>query len=228
MSDNTFVNTLAARFENLDDLDVITQTVTRVPKSKNDIAAIPPYQIKSHIGDLLSNLYVPTSQDLALLQKLVQTARAHHDTTYQSDRQYLDGLYTHYEQFEVQQQSPICLTGPAGVGKTSLLHAMHRLLPPPTELDLNLGIGPMQLHSHWHMQVKARSTFLDLALPLIRTELGDTNKRPALARAVALSAKTAFKSGVSLLIVDEMQFFNARQFSSCRNHQATLPAKLHW
>src|SRR5690554_3114517 len=98
MSKDAFVNTLAARLEMLDDLDVIKRKVTSVPMHQGDIADTPEYQIKKHIGDLLSNLYVPTSQDLALMKELVQTARGHHHGSYGSDQQYLDGLYTPYEQ----------------------------------------------------------------------------------------------------------------------------------
>lgn len=203
---NNFSTVLIERFAALDDLEYIKRKVTLVPKQQTDIAKIPPHQIGSYVEKLLNELYIPTAQDLALLKKICQISRAHSDLAYASDQHYLQGLYTPYENFEVDAGTSICLTGPAGVGKTSLLGAMRRLLPTPIELEPREDIGTVSIASHWHTQVKSRASFVDLVWPFIQNELGDTVKRPTLHRAVSLSAKTAFKSGVSLFIVNEMQF----------------------
>ncbi len=201
---NEFVSKLSARLVTLDNPEVIRQKVTKIPVVQSDMAAIPVHLISNHIGELLGALYVPTVQELDLLQKLAQTARAHCETTYQSDEKYFKGLYTHYDDLPVNFQAPICLTGPAGVGKTSVLLAMRRLLPEPCEIDLGYGHSPVSIHSHWHAQVQERSTVTALLEPLIRAEMDNANKKSKLA--VSLSAKIAFKSGVSLFMLDELQF----------------------
>src|SRR5690606_30314979 len=199
MRTNHIVNTLASRFSGLDDLKTIKKKVTHLPEHNGDMAALEPYQIRSHVDRQLRDLYIPTEQDLNLLQKFVGVAKDHHEKTYPSDIQYLQGLYTSYKHFEVQQQLPICLTGPAGVGKTSLLSALDRLLPSPTELHIEHESGPILLRTHWHMQAQARASFVDLLWPFIEDELGESKKSPTQARAVGISAKSAFKSGVALM-----------------------------
>lgn len=199
-----FVRTLIARFDGLDDLDVIKQKVVKIPTQQNDLNTIPEYQIRSHIGDLLNEIYIPTSQDLALLKKLVQTARAHCNSTYQSGQQYMEGLYTHYTTFKVAQQFPICLTGPAGVGKTALFLAMQRLFPRPTEENLGVGHGIIPIQSHWYAQVQQRSTIAELLAPFIPTKQCAAKNQTK--RTIPLSTKNAFKSGVSLFMLDELQF----------------------
>lgn len=209
MKHNAFVSTLAARFQNLDDLNVIKERVTRIPKPDRDIADIPEYLIKSYIGKLLSNLYIPTTQELALLRKLVHTASAHCELTYRCDQQYIERLYTHFEDFATTDSTPdiqtlICLTGPAGVGKSSVLHAMRRLLPAPTEVDLGARHGTICTHSHWHAQVHGRTTAAQLLESFSRTEHASADTKPK--QIHSLSKKIAYKSGVSIFLLDELQF----------------------
>lgn len=204
MTNNAFAHRLEARFKKLDDLDFIKRAVTKVPTERHDITTIPAYQIKRRIGDLLSELYVPTTQDLALLRKVVHAAKAHCNVIYQSDQQYLEGLYTPHDAFTATPQFPICLTGPAGVGKTSLLSAMQRLLPAPSELDIGSQHDAIPIQSHWHVQVKGRTSFPELVAPFIQSELGGDNKRPR--QSLSITTKKAFKSGVSLFLLDELQF----------------------
>src|SRR3546814_7887559 len=94
-----------------------------------DIGRIDQYMIREKINALLNALYIPSRTELALLSELVRTMKAHCRLTYTSDRQFIQELYTAPEDRHIEPSLPICLTGPAGVGKTSLLLALSRLLP---------------------------------------------------------------------------------------------------
>lgn len=116
MRHNVLVNTLSARYQGLDDIHVIREKVTKIRRSEMNITDIPQHLIKRYIGDLLSNLYIPTTQELALLRKLVHTARAYCELTYRNDQQYLESIYTHFNDFATSNSTSdiptmICLTG---------------------------------------------------------------------------------------------------------------------
>ncbi|MCI2811002.1 hypothetical protein [Eoetvoesiella caeni] len=198
-----FVHALAHRFDGLDCATTIRDRVTTLPPAL-DLASVPEYMIETRVRDTLSELYLPTSYDILLLQDLVRMAKAHCESAYRSDALYLAGLYTPYQDYVAEPKLPVCLTGLAGVGKSSVLRAMRRLLGGPVELPLDEVHGPVSTLSHWHVQVQARATASALLGSLVRTELNGASDRPGLV--IPLSAKTAFKRGVSLFFLDELQF----------------------
>ena len=200
----SFVKNFAQRFEGLDDIETIRRKVTVIPDQVRPICDVPAFEIETHIRTLLRELYIPTATDLTILQGLVRKARAHSNRAYSVDAQsYFEKLYQPIEQFETEQQYPWCLTGPAGVGKTSLLKAISRLFPGPMPLDIGPEHGAVTTCSHWSIAVQNHSSFSTLMAPLVSPD-----ERPVkrLDNAVAFAAKNAWKSGVSLMTLDEMQF----------------------
>jgi hypothetical protein len=142
--------------------------------------------------------------DLEIIRELIHTARSYCENTYHSAQHYFEGLYTPADRLPVYVHPPICLTGPAGVGKTSLVKALERIFPATSELEIGPGYDRVQTRSLWQLQVQGRSTAASMLSSLVRTELGGTGRRPE--SIVPLCAKAAFKAGVSLLVLDELQF----------------------
>src|SRR3546814_13408591 len=76
MRHNVLVNTLSARYQGLDDIHVIREKVTKIPRSEMNITDIPQHLIKRYIGDLLSNLYIPRSEERRVGKECVSTCRS--------------------------------------------------------------------------------------------------------------------------------------------------------
>jgi energy-coupling factor transporter ATP-binding protein EcfA2 len=201
---NPFTDRLREQLKALDDPKVINRKVRHVPPSPTDLASTPAHLIDSRIDRLLSTLFVPTSQDIAVLHKLIRTALAHRENLYTNDQQYLRGLYTPQEDFDSRTLYPICLTGPAGVGKTSLLRAAQRLLPAPYQARPAAGHGPITIQSHWHIEVRERATARSLLQSLLAPPDSSETRPPR--NIVQVAAKKAFRDGIALFMVDEMQF----------------------
>jgi hypothetical protein len=199
-----FSSILNARFDGLEDINIIRKRVTKRPVPKTDISQIEHYMITEEIHALLKELYIPSQDDLALLSELVQAMMAHCKRIYANDREYLQELYTQPEDRHIDASQPFCLTGPAGVGKTSLLQALSRLLPPPREIELGHGHGPISIHSHWHVQVQRRSSAASVLKSLIPEQLDHSYTRGE--KVGPLCSKVAYKQGVSLFVLDELQF----------------------
>src|SRR5690554_5349303 len=96
-----FVCQLTARFDGLDNPEVIRERVTVEPRPL-DLANMPRHLLEGRVRETLNELYVPTSNDIAFLQDLVRTARAHCEMTYPNDAQYMAGLYTPYMDYLVE------------------------------------------------------------------------------------------------------------------------------
>lgn len=163
----------------------------------------PKFGRKSLTKGMLSGQRLPTHQDLDILEQLVRTSLAYYETNYLDDQAYLERLYTPRESFVPPVQAPICLTGPAGIGKSSLLQAIGRLFPPPIELVPAPGHSPIRYTSLWSAQVFQRTSASSLLHHLI-FPYDDETKRPR--NLSALAAKAAHRDGVALFLVDEMQF----------------------
>tara|TARA_R110000851_G_scaffold111379_1_gene234697 strand:- start:16738 stop:18087 length:1350 start_codon:yes stop_codon:yes gene_type:complete len=200
---NKITQTLTRQMRELNNRDLIANRVTRLPRSSSPIEQVQRHQIGPTIEALLHQLYVPTSQDLDILERFVQTGIAHYETNYPSDHSYLQTLYTHQESFSPPVQTPTCLTGPAGIGKTSLLQALGRLLPPPIELEPAPNHGPVLFTSHWSIEVRQRVNANSLLQQLV-LPLEERSARPR--NLGALAAKLAHRAGVALFLVDELQF----------------------
>ncbi|WP_269499752.1 ATP-binding protein [Castellaniella sp. S9] len=199
-----FAKVLNSRFDELNDLSVIKQRVTKIPPSPNSLMNTQSDMIRNQITHLLNELYIPTTADLKILHQLIGDMRAHCKSVYQTEQQFLSHIYTPLDDFLVNWHAPICLTGPAGVGKTSMLRALKRLLPVASEIEIGRGHDNIPTQSYWHIQVQSLSTSTALLSPFVHTQLGDNNGRPR--QIVPLCAKIAYKSGVSLLVLDELQF----------------------
>jgi len=194
------------RFDGLDDQDEIRRRVTVAGEQLHAIKSIPANQIKREVERTLRSFYLPTQADLKVLYRLVGVAKGHCAARYTDRVSYISNLYKPHDQFESEFQAPICLTGSAGIGKSALLAAFSRLLPMDSILDLGEGHPTVPLAGSWRIQVKAKATTSSMLRPYIGGELGSI-KSPTLELLTAVTTKTINTQGVSLIMVDEMQFF---------------------
>lgn len=187
-------------FPGLDTSQQIKAAATlRVPARK-DLASVPPFLIDSEVKSHLSNLYIPSIEEVALLQKFVGMAKAHRYRNYTDRKDYLRRVYARGAD-EPRFSEPVCLTGPAGVGKSSLVRAVQRILPAPLEITLGPEHGHTRVTSSWLITAQAKSSFAQMLGPYVRPERGDMPKDASKA-----SARIIDKNAVALLMLDEIQF----------------------
>lgn len=187
-------------FPGLDTSQQIKAAATlRVPP-REDLASVPPFLIDSEVKSHLSNLYIPSTEEVALIQKFVGMAKAHRYRNYTDRKDYLRRVYARGADEPIFLE-PVCLTGPAGVGKSSLMRAVQRILPAPLEITLGPAHGHTRVTSSWLITAEAKSSFAQMLGPYVRPERGDMPKDASKA-----SARIIDKNAVALLMLDEMQF----------------------
>ena len=103
---------------------------------------------------------------------------------------------------------PICLTGLAGTGKSHLLKALSRLMPPDTTVRTEDGTN-FQLKSHRVLTVQAKGSATDILVAL-------TGQKSGTSTLTGIARKQAYRDGWALLAVDEMQFLTQSDKANTR------------
>lgn len=210
-------NVWLRRFEALDDDKEIRRRATSIGIPIHNLAAVPTYRVVQQIEEALSNLYIPSEAEVGLLRKFVDVARSHCWRRYENHESYLSLLYQPYQQFETHLIPPHCLTGPAGVGKTALIRALGRVLPSNSELELGPAHPTVNQVAAWSLEVRTKATLKEMLAPFVGSELGGARRinHGVLSR---ICAKSIHRSGVGLIVADEMQFLTQ---SATANTQIT-------
>ena len=165
-------------------------------------------------------LFVPTEQLLDVLEAMVGLARAHSRSVYGDNRSF--GTGCHSRTPPLPDAGPlICLTGLAGVGKSSLLGAIQRALNGSSRSVADVpGLGQFAMVSAWELLIGERRSHAavlaelhDHAVNLDYRARGIAEERrapidapksvPALVEACR---RRAYRDGVALMLVDEFQF----------------------
>lgn len=145
----------------------------------------------------LSQIFVPTERCCEILLRFVEIAIEHCQTFYPSRQAFLGACYA--PTLPVRPPLlPICLTGPAGVGKSALIHALRRILPADSSIRLGPGGDEFRLVASWNINVQARKRLSEMLLPFM-TELQEDSC------SIEAYQRHAFQTGVALLTADEFQ-----------------------
>lgn len=187
-------------FPGLDTPEEIKAAATTRVAPRSDLGDVPAYLIDSEVRKHLAGLYIPSSEEVTLIQKFVGMARAHRARNYVDPKDYFQRLYRRGYQGN-DFRAPVCLTGPAGVGKSSLMQAVHRILPQSQEVNLGPQGGRLRVSASWFICAQDRSTVSKMLRPFVQAEWIDAPKDTTQAVAGII-----FKNAVSLIILDEMQF----------------------
>lgn len=187
-------------FPGLDTPEEIKAAATTRVAPRSDLGDVPAYLIDSEVRKHLAGLYIPSSEEVTLIQKFVGMARAHRARNYVDPKDYFQRLYHRGYQGN-DFRAPVCLTGPAGVGKSSLMQAVHRILPQSQEVNLGPQGGRLRASASWFICAQDRSTVSKMLRPFVQAEWIDAPKDTTQAVAGII-----FKNAVSLIILDEMQF----------------------
>lgn len=193
MSANPWVE----RFHPLLDPASIRRLAIVRPKQLVGLRALPKESASGLLRRAMEAAYYPTSQGVTLLQRWLGIACAHSEANYSGHDDYYGRLHEEDVEF-CRVTSPMCLTGLAGVGKTALISAATRIMPPTLKLAAKEGMFvPLESCRVLRMEVCTNPN------DLLRKFSGGSGSGDNLKR---ISRRFAFRNGISLVVADEFQF----------------------
>lgn len=192
------IEIMRTRFDGLIDIEYIRSKVTIRPVPVGDIDQLPPMLAAHFLEMTLRQIFIPNQFSLELIAELVGKAAAHSALRSTSEQAFVKGMYypTPTETF------PICLTGLAGVGKSATIEALLRVMPGPTEFQIDHCMTPLTAESHWYASAKGKSSGKQLLTDFLGIE---ATTRENAASLQFRAQQQANKRGISLAVLEEMQ-----------------------
>lgn len=192
------IEIMRTRFDGLIDIEYIRSKVTILPAPVGDIDQLPPMLAAHFLEMTLRQIFIPNQFSLELIAELVGKAAAHSALRSTSEQAFVKGMYypTPTETF------PICLTGLAGVGKSATIEALLRVMPGPTEFQIDHCMTPLTAESHWYASAKGKSSGKQLLTDFLGIE---ATTRENAASLQFRAQQQANKRGISLAVLEEMQ-----------------------
>jgi hypothetical protein len=204
MSDNPWLD----RFEGLESAKTIIQRMEFIPKPILGLRFLDPAAAAVELDQALKSLFLVSGQILALVLKVIPQLIHHARTNYPSRKAFLARCYS---SVEVEPYLPLCLTGLAGTGKTSLFDAFRRLLALDTEILVDVA------HTFRLCTVRSVKVRSQVSIPQMLSILsdGDSSRIP-LAKVGSRSspdshAHRLYQDGVCQVLADEFQFLTQSQ-----------------
>lgn len=196
-------NPWTSRFENFEDSARLRALVENIPEPLVNLRNVPPVTAMERMKARLSELFIVTPKIESVLRAIGNHSAAGSDIRYGDPTKILENTYN--EKFEVPLISPMCLCGPAGIGKTKLLRAAPKLLPAGPDVVLNAQHDPVPVRGFVTTTVLQgdRDTLLlyriaeHLEVPAMHTKDFDRFRKQV--------RKMAYRDGVGGLHLDEFQ-----------------------
>ena len=211
-----------AQFDGLVSREAIRLRAEFAPDSIPDLLTQPAHLASASLSTTLKKIIVLSEPDLDLLTRLVQRSHAYAVEAYPSVSRYMTTL--HSREIQISSPAPVCLTGLAGTGKSTLLTALERALPDPTELQIGAALVDrvLSFRSHARTNVKSSRDFVEILAPWLpqesqdkgenlqavhREQLPKKKSKMSLGSATESATRHSYRVGLYASLVDEMQFF---------------------
>lgn len=201
---STTNNPWVERFLPILDRDIIYQRACVPVEALQGLDNMPPEPAARALDEALQTLYIPNKLAVDILYRLAMRAYAHSKASYTTRKDFLRQCYSP-ERPPFEPPWPICLTGPAGAGKSALLAALTRVVPADDTIEVDRNHSAFEVRTMWSVRVRTARTLK----PILASLVGANDYQ---VRGVDINAlvrtlrKTAYQEGVSLLTVDEFQF----------------------
>lgn len=200
-------NPWAERFAPLLDAEEVFRRAEVKPPVLLNLNAKPLEVACKELEDALTEVFYPTTQCVDLLKEWAGQAHAHCLTYYPSRRDFLSGVYaTETGVYDTERASPLpaffcptCLGGWSGTGKSALLQAFQRILPPPGTLHIDDHHSHFPLEAAWIRQLQNCKSAQQVPAVV-------AGMKPSGRFTLGLARRRAFRDGVAFLGVDEFQF----------------------
>lgn len=207
-------NPWAARFEALFDPMVLRDLAQVTVSPLTDLTETPTELAFKRLEIALETIFYPTTQCIAILQRLVGIAYAHCMVTYPDAKTFLCGIYAQEAPLPIFSP-PICLTGLSGIGKSSLIKAFRSFQITDQETTIDAEHSPFLLSRAWAATVQARSSPKDVLRALASAEGSP-------AELIKRCRKLGFRDGVPFILADEFQFATGSESANARVTQMLL------
>jgi energy-coupling factor transporter ATP-binding protein EcfA2 len=168
---------------------------------------VTPTQASREFKKRLEEVFYPSAQCLEILSEWMGLALGHCQSNYHGLRAFSAVVYDEDVPFPAFS-FPMCLTGLAGTGKSQLLKALNRLMPPDTTFMAE-DKTKFRLESHRVLTVQAKGSATDILVAL-------TGQKSGTRELTRIARKMAYRDGWALLGVDEFQFLTQSDKANTR------------
>lgn len=181
------------------------------------LAAMPVEQAVVTLASSLKQVFHPSDVAVELIKLHVGRAVAHCALAYPDVKTFARRMYDSRNPGFDSDQGVICLTGPAGGGKTAILDAIERVLPRQTPVDLGPAHGRRTVVSCAHIKIRPRMTTSEVRVSVCAVaEAGEEADIRRTAWNDCAMRRLCYLNGVALSIVDETQFMTQSATASTK------------
>lgn len=200
------LNHWADQYASLNERTTIRERVTLRPAPLSEKFLAANEFSADLVFQRLSDCYLPTEADLNFIQQMLSKAQAHAVLQYADDKAFHTNV--HAQELELPPARPVMLCGQAGVGKSSVAAAIHRLLASEQRRITVQGFnGDWQLAPFALVRMSGIHSLGDVYRMLADTEALSTAKRNSAGRRMQnFAIRKLYREGCCLLGLDEFQF----------------------
>ncbi len=162
-------------------------------------------ELVAALSQRLNSNAIASGQATRILKSIVSTCFVHARSAYSDPQSFLAECYRREGPTMPAEIFPRLLTGPAGSGKTTLINRLQFVLPSASTIPIADGHPIFPLVSHWRLSVRNLRTITEMLKHLIVAAGGKPSGK-SVGALVRQCRRLAYKAGVCLLVVDELQF----------------------
>jgi len=197
-------NVWVERLVGLDDLAVIRDRVRVAARRLEGLMEAPRGVAVASLTAELKRVFYPTDQVCQLLREHVQRAQVFAGMRYPTAMSFLN--LAEANEPSLAAASCWCLTGPAGIGKSALMQALERLIPPRQNVFVSEQFPAQPLGCLSRIVVDEKSTDSELLRALGNPAVLVQKQRLNQVDLVKHVRQWFLATGVSTFIGDELQF----------------------
>ncbi|MEW8143408.1 MAG: ATP-binding protein [Candidatus Thiodiazotropha endolucinida] len=208
------INPWLSGLSELADIEVVREKATQSGEPTHIPKSLLLEERVKKVKKLLDQVYVPTDSGCAFILYAIEIITAFMNGRYPDIRTYISQVNNGFEPTE--GTSFICLTGPAGGGKSALISALQRVLPPPTTVFLSPEHRRVPIQRLRRVQVGGKDSNSQILKMLANPTYVAGRGRVSEADAVKHLIQWLYVCGTGGLAIDEMQFLTQGANSNTR------------
>jgi hypothetical protein len=184
-------------------MEQIRQCSELIPEPCHDLARLDLYSAVKTLDDLLAETFIVTTSVARTLHTFYHQARANLHLRYRSEKDYYSVLLS--RRFPDGTFPAICFTGLAGVGKSRILTALGHLLRYQDPTFQPVSGVEIELQAYLHIPVKSGKSSTAIFEKIYANLISDGRERTMLRKAASVVQTEAFRRGLILVSIDELQ-----------------------
>lgn len=199
-------NHWAEQYASLNERSTIRERITLRPAPLSE-QVLTAHEISADlIFRRLTDCYLPTEADLDFIQLVLSKAQAHGLSQYPDHRVFQKKV--HAQELEMPPARPVMLCGQAGVGKSSVAAAIHRLMTSEQRrISVQGFTGDWQLSPFALVRMSGIHSLGDVYRILTESEDLNSSKRYSAGRRMqSYTIRKLYREGCCLVGLDEFQF----------------------